>query len=293
MRGVIASIVLVLVVQTAPAAAQKPWETRLDLRVPVPVDMPALQPANPFAAAVVTPPMPRLTPLAEKYVGVFSIQTSAYIDASGVCQRVVFLRTPWPAVTAETQTVLTETTFAPARAAGAPVATWLPIGIDLNGRIDEGRVIRVQPSTPDPAAPPAVERITAPVPQANDLALPATRVEQLEVAPQPKRFRAKLGSRAWQQPIRLLAEVATSGRCERVVLLSCPEGLAPWLLASLASWTFAPAQGPDGPVMAWVQLDLDIAVEVGSLSADALRLSRVSMYPFADAQPAGAPLPGA
>ena len=290
MRAVFACAVILV---SSSGLAQKPWETRIDLRVPLPVEFPAVAPANPFAGSLQSLPVAKLTPLLPKYVDTFMVQVAAYISSEGACRRAVFLRTPWSGVTAPLQTALSETTFTPARTSGGVASTWLPLSIDLKGRVEGGKVQHIQPSAPDPSQPPSPEHAVVPSPDATDLALPATRVEQLEQMPLPKRFRARLDSRAWQIAVRVLVEVSPDGRCQRLIFLSCPDGLRPWLLTSLASWTFQPAQGQAGPVAAWVQLDLDIQVETGTLVADPLRFSRSSTYPYADAQSVGGPSPGA
>jgi len=289
MRAVLASAVLLM---SASALAQKPWETRIDLRVPLPIEFPAVAPANPFASAVQALPLPKLTPMLAKYVDTFTVQAGAYISSEGTCRRAVLLRVPWPGVSAQLQAALAETTFVPARFSGGATATWLPLAIDLKGRVDEGKVLRIQPSAPDTAQPPTPDRAAAPTPDPGDVALPATSVEQLEQMPVPKKFRARIDSRLWQTTVRVLVEVVPEGRCQRVIFLSCPDGLRPWFLSSLTSWTFQPAKGQDGPVAAWVQLEVEMQVETGALAADAVRFSRVSAYPYADAQPAGGPPPG-
>ncbi len=284
---------VVMVLASASALAQKPWELRVDLPVPVPVELPAVPPTNPFAAPVVSAPVPVATPLLAKFPGTFGVLASAYIDAQGACRRVVFTRLPWPGLADALRPIITATSFTPARASGAPVPVWLPLGIDLKGRIDEGRVARVQGSAPEPAAPPAVEPEPGPETDARDAELPASPVDRVEQLPSPKRFRVRIDGRSWRQPFRLLAEVGPDGHCRRVVFLSCPDGLRGWVLASMASWTFRPAAGAGGPVAAWAQLDGEIEVEMGDLASDALKVMRQGWAPGAAAPTAAGPPPGA
>ncbi len=281
---------VVMVLASASALAQKPWELRVDLPVPVPVELPAVPPINPFAAPVVTPPAPIATPLRAKFPATFSVLASAYVDAQGACRRAVFTRLPWPGLADALRPIITATAFAPARASGAPVPVWLPLGIDLKGRIDEGRVARVQGTAPEPAGPPVVEPAPGPEADARDAGLPATPLERVDELPNPKRFRVRIDGRTWRQPFRLLAEVGPDGRCRRVVFLAFPEGLRGWLLASMASWTFQPAAGAGGPVAAWVQLDGEIELKMGDLASDALKVMRQAWGPGA-AAPAAAGLP--
>jgi hypothetical protein len=261
----------------APALAQKPWETRVDLPVPVPLELPAVPPTNPFAAPILSPPTPLATPLREKFVDKFTVLATAYVNSDGACSRAVFTRLPWPGIEADLRKELSELTFVPARAGGTSVPVWLPVAIDFKGRINEGKVTRLQALTPDPATPPVPEVAAAPTPDARDLALPATplaKVEQLANLKRPPRF--SIDGRAWRQPIQLLAEIGADGRCQRVVFLACPEGLRSWLLASMASWTFRPATVASGPAAVWAMLEGEVELEVADLDSEALRVMRAT-----------------
>jgi hypothetical protein len=274
--------------------AQKPWEMRVDLAVPVPVELPALLPVNPFAAPVLSPPSPVATPLLEKHVQTFTVLASAYVDSSGALRRLVFTSTPWPGLEAELRQPLSQLAFTPARSGGAAVAVWLPLAVDLKGRIDGGRVTRLAATSPEADAPPVPD--AAPVPSANptDADLPATPLAKVDQLANPKRPpRIRVDGTTWRQAIRLLADVGPDGRCRRMVFLTCPPGLRPWLLASMARWTFRPATGKNGPVDAWAMLDGELEVEVGNLASEALRVMRNGSYPTAAEPSASAPPPGA
>jgi hypothetical protein len=286
-------IILATVLLAAQSGADKPWEQRVDLPVPVPIELPAIPATNPFASAVVSPPAPTLTPLREKFSELFTVEAAVYIDAEGTCQRVVFTRLPWPGLGPELKTALLETRFNPARAGGTAVPAWIPLAVDLRGRINRGGVDRLQGVSPDPAHPPVAETVALPSPDAADLALPATAVTALDQLPSPKHFRARIEDRSWRQQIKLLDDIDEDGHCRRVVFLSCPEGLRAWLLASMASWSFRPAQGATGAVRSWVEVDGAIDVEVGRLASDAIRVTRQAVYPRAAAATGGAPPPGA
>jgi len=148
------------------------------------------------------------------------------------------------------------------------------------------------PVVSEPTVAATADPIAAPVPDARDLALPSTPVEQLDQMPAAKHFRARTSSHTWNQKVRLLAEITPQGRCARVVFLSCPDGLRGWLLASLGGWTFTPGRGSEGPIAAWVQLDGELEVEVSSLESEVLRVSRQSSYPRAAGGSAAARPPG-
>ncbi|MEW6337719.1 MAG: hypothetical protein AB1625_10015 [Acidobacteriota bacterium] len=287
-----APLVLALVM-AAPAAAQKPWETRVDLPVKVPVELPEVPPSNPFAAALTTPVALLQAPMREKFNASAPAHGAAYIDAGGACRRVVVLTQPWPGVAQGVQQALLETAFTPARFLGQNAQIWAPFTVELSGRIREGRAVRLTASPPDPAAPPQPDVAASPTADARDLSLPATPVENLDQLPAAKRFRVKIPARTWSQRVALLTEVTPAGTCGRMVFLSCPEGLRNWLLASAASWSFQPGGDATGPVTAWVHIEGEIEVDCGPLEAETLRINRQSSYPRAGAAPAGVRPPGA
>lgn len=281
-----------LILLSLPATAQKPWETRVDLPVAIPIELPAVPATNPFATAVVATAVPVATPLVAKYVTGASVQAAAYVDSTGLCQRVVLLRVPYPGMARELQAALEQTSFTPGKSFAAAVATWLPVAFDLDGRVEKGQVLSLQVMPPDPTSPPVVEASPTPSPDARDVARPAVSAEKLDQLPVPKRFKVRLDERTWRQEVRLLVEVSPAGRVTRAVFLSCPDGLRRWLLHSMAGWSFRPAQGADGAITAWLGVELALQVELSDQDSDALRVSRQTVYPAA-AAPAGALPPGA
>jgi len=265
---------LLALLLAAPTLAQKPWEQRVDLDVTVPVELPALPTINPFARPLLVQPAPLATPLAAKFTVVASARGNAFIDGQGACRRVLFASLPFPFVGEPLQQAFREGEFVAGRTAGGPAATWWPFALELTGRIKEGTVVRAQPAPPPPAELPVPEADAAIEPGPSEAGLPATPLEQLAQAPSAKRLRVRIDGRDWGQKVRLLAEISPEGRCLRVVFLSCPEGLRRWLLASLASWTFRPGEDNAGPVTAWVQLDAELRLAIGSLEGGTPRLSR-------------------
>ena len=288
MRPMKRLLALPLLLAAFPAAAQKPWETRVDLPLAIPVELPAVPPLNPFASPVASPPAVATAPMLAKVAVRLHVEAAVYVDRTGVCRRVVLLAAPLPALAGELTEALQETTFTAGRARGAPAPAWLAVAFDLTGRVKEGRVVRVAPSPPDPAVPPMPEPAAMPALDPRDAALPATPAEQLDAPPNAERFRASLSGRTLRQSFRLLAEVTAEGRCNRVVFLACPDGARDWLLRSLSGWTFRPAAGTDGPAAAWVQLDGELEMELSGLSSDRLRVTRTGAYPGAEAAPDGA-----
>lgn len=286
-------VITVALLVGAPVLAEKPWETRLDLVVPIPVELPAIQPVNPFFTAVSTPPVMTRAPLREKWSASFPVTVAAYVDSSGSCRRTVPVHTPWGGLGPELQAVFAATSFTPGRSLGGPVATWLPATVDLSGRIERGRVLSIQVTMPHPDTPPEADPAPAPPVEERDLGMQAVPVERLDQLPAPKRFRIRLEERSWRENVRLLVEAGVTGKVERVVFLSCPEGLRGWLLASLSGWAFQPAQGGDGtPLVAWALVEATVEVTVDRLTGDSLRVSRETVYPLAAGQSAAGPPPG-
>ncbi len=271
--------VLLLALAARPATAEKPWEIKVNLPVPVPVELPAVPPTNPFATPLEEPPVVVASPMVEKLDSVFRTTAALYVDTAGVVRRAVFLQVSLPGLNEELRQALLETSFTPGRALAGQSNAWLDVGIDLEGRVDSAKVVGLRAVPPDPAVPPVPEADSYPAVDPRDLQLSATPVESLEQLPMPKSFRVRLSSRSWRQEFRLLAEVSPQGRCTRVVFLSCPTGLRRYLLASLASWAFRPAQARGASVTAWVNVEGTLEVEVGTLRANALKVTRTSTYP--------------
>lgn len=278
-RSSLALVALLAIVPWHAAGAERPWEARVNLPVPVPVELPVLPPTNPFATPVDSHPTILTSPLVERLDSVFRSTAALYVDSGGAVRRAVLLAVPLPGIGDELRQALLETTFTPGRSLSGPASTWLDVGMDLEGRIDRAKVLGVRALPPEPGVVPVPESDPPLAVEPRDGQLPATPVESLEQLPVPKSFRARVASRSWRQEFRLLAEVSPEGRCTRVVFLSCPVGLRRFFLASLSGWTFRPAQAGGAPVSSWVRLEGALEVEVGSLRANALRVTRASSYP--------------
>jgi hypothetical protein len=284
---------IMLCLLAVPVAAEQPWETHVDLRVPAPIELPAPPAANPFAAALVVQPVLLASPLRAKLAIDAAAQAMAYVDADGACRRVVFTRLPLPGLETDLTGALTRTEFTPGRRLGAPAAAWTGVVIDLRGRIDEGTTLDLAAKAPDPSTPPTPERTAAPAFNPDDAGLASTPPEQLDQLPATRRFRAKVSGQTFRQEVQLLVEVGANGAARRVVFLACPEGLRPWLLASLSGWQFQPGRVATGPVTAWTRIGGAIEVKVGTLRSDALRITREGVHPPAAGGPSDGPPPGA
>ncbi len=265
----------------SPLWAQRPWEQRVDFPVDVPVALPTIPLDNPFFVAADEPATVLQTPLQRHVEGVFPLEAGIYVDAKGVCQRVVVQSSALPGTTSEVVSELSSTKFSPALLGGTPVPSWVTVRLDLAGRITGGTWQRLRTLVPEPERPPELEREAAPPFERRDLQLPASPVDALDQLPLPRRFRLRVGALAFSCKVRLAVEVGTSGTCQRVVFLACPEGLRPWLLGSAATWSFRAARRGGLSVASWVLLEGEVAVETSSLTTDALRVLRQNPLPAA------------
>lgn len=289
MRRLIPALLMVVAL---PAAGQRPWEQRVDLPYVPPVELPAVPPTNPFAAPVTAPPIIIRSSLLERFATTMPVSAAAYVDADGACTRVVFTGVPLPAVVDQVTAALLETEFTPAKSAGTTVPAWVVLGVELGGRIDEGQLLGVTATAPEPGVPPRPELPPALALDTRDATLPAVALDALQQQPSPRRFRVKVPSHELRREVRLLAEVDASGRAARVVFLACPEGLRSWITASLAGWAFRPAQGANGSTAAWTVVTMQLRAEVGTLSGESLRVSRQPFPPRAGEAASSPPPPG-
>ncbi len=274
-----AILLVLLAVQEGSPKAEKPWERKVQLPVPVPMELPAVPPTNPFFSPVDQQPAPRQTPMREDFPVTVSASFAAYVDKSGTCRRAHPIANPFPGVLEPVRQALLETEFTPAKAFGQPAAVWVDVSADLRGEVKEGRMAQLVVTLPDPGETPEPEAVSLPPGDPRDAQLPSTALDQLSAMPVPKRFSAKVPGQEFRQPVKLLAEVGTDGKVKRVVFLACPEGLRSWVLASSASWLFTPAQAKGAPTSAWVVLSGVLEVTAGTLRAEGLRVSRTSSYP--------------
>ncbi|MCS7183665.1 MAG: hypothetical protein NZ869_11225 [Thermoanaerobaculum sp.] len=275
----VALVALLLMAQEASPKPDKPWEQKVALPVPVPMELPAVPPTNPFFTPLVAPPAPRQMPMREDFAVTVPVAFAVYVDKNGSCRRAQPLGNPLPGVVEPVRLALQETSFTPAKAFGQPVGVWVDVGVDLQGEISTGRLTQPVVTLPDPAEPATPESPALPPAEPRDSQLAGTPLAQLSSFPAPKRFSAKAPAQEFRQPIKLILELAPEGKVKRLVFLSCPEGLRPWVLASAAGWTFSPPQATVGPTTAWVVLAGVLEVQVKTLRAEGLRVSRTSSYP--------------
>lgn len=274
-----AVLLVLLAVQDGNPKAEKPWERKVQLPVPVPMELPAVAPTNPFFSPVDQPPAPRQTPMREDFPVTVAASFAAYVDKTGTCRRAHPISNPFPGVLEPVAQALLETEFTPAKAFGQPAAVWVDVGAELRGEAKQGRIVGLLAVPPDAGETPQLEGTPLPPPDARDPQLPNTDLEKLSTLPVPKRFSAKVPAQEFRQSFKLLVEVGPDGKVKRVVFLACPEGLRSWLLASTASWHFTPAYTKGTPTTAWIVLSGALEAKVGTLRGETLRVSRTSSYP--------------
>lgn len=274
-----AILLVLLAVQEGNPKAEKPWERKVQVPVPVPMELPAVPPTNPFFSAVDQQPAARQTPMREDFPVTVAASFAAYVEKSGICRRAHPIANPLPGVLEPVRQALLETQFTPAKAFGQAAAVWVDVSADLRGEVKEGRVAQLVVTLPDPGETPQLEPMPLPPGDPKDGQLPSTALDQLSALPVPKRFSAKVPAQEFRQPFKLLVAVGADGKVKRVVFLACPEGLRSWVLASTASWLFTPAYAQGSATTAWVVLSGLLETKVGTLRAEGLRVSRTSSYP--------------
>lgn len=259
--------------------AEKPWERKVQLPVPVPVELPALPPTNPFYLPLASLPQAKQTPMRENFPVTVPVRFAIYVDKVGNCRRAHPLSNPLPGILEPLRQQLLEERLTPGKAFGQATSSWVDVQVDLRGKVAEGQVTQLVVGSPDPSATPEIEGFPLPPGDPRDAQLPATPVQQLTAIPSPGSFSAKVPKQEFRQPFKLLAEVSATGKVKRIVFLLCPEGLQSWVLASSSTWLFTPARTATGATDAWALLSGVLHVRVSPLRANALRVARTSSYP--------------
>jgi len=271
---------VMIVAALAGAAGDDAWERRVDLETPVPMQLPELPSGNPFAVAVATPPQVQSTSLLEKFDTTVSVPVAVYIDREGECKRAVPLADPLPGIGRQTATELTGEKTGPATSLGSAVPVWRTLRIRMEGRIKEGSLSGMAISPVEEGPPPVADVVEPPEPTAMDLQLPDTPDDLVDRQPDVARWNAKAKLDEIRGRVRLLAEVDDTGRATRVVFLSGPEGLQPWLLRSMRGWRFSPATGVAGePLASWALMDFAVTAETGSWRSQSVGVDPELAYP--------------
>ena len=281
MKSIVAacmSVVFVAAGAAAQSASSRAWQQRLQVTIPLPVPMVALEPINPFAVEVdrvaevsqATPP--------RKLDVRGTARVAAFIDTKGECLGAVPLELPFPGLTSSLNLDLTGSRFDPAMAGSAPQASWSVLEIVMEGRVKEATIVDQTLEKPDPASPPVPSVQAEMVPPGNLRTLKATPQAQLSQLATPRRIKVSAPARDDEVQIRALIHIDESGRCDRYVPLELYDGLNPWLSAYLATWKAQPGTRGGEPIASWVVYSARVRMKLSGLDSASARVVRDHDY---------------
>lgn len=275
----------------AQGAAPRAWQRRLQVDVPLPVPVVALEAANPFVVRVDEPPkLVGAVPPRKLEINV-QARVAAYISADGDCEGAVPLSTPFPAIARPLVSGLTRGRFEPALSNKTPQPSWAVLQIGLEGKIKESDTSNQSLVMPAPASPPQPPQAAPPYPAGRLAQLPAADPSRLTTRAIPRRLRIRISGGEVQSGVHALVHLTAAGRCDRYVPLEVDSGLLSWLGAYLATWKVTPAQRDGKPVDCWVDYSAKVIVKLSSLSSTTVTvLSGVPYSPSAAGS--SAPSPG-
>ncbi len=284
MRALSALVGVVLLFASAVSAqtsANRAWQQRLSLEIPLPVPAVELESVNPFALPVDTPPK-FLTSAAPAKVPVAGPAViAAYVDAKGECLGAVPLDLPFPGLTSVIVEELTGKRFEPALVGAAPAPSWVVMQARLEGRVKESQAAEPQFTPPDPTTPPIPSQPSTISPSGHLLRLPVTQTADLTSLASPKRFKIKAPGQEAGIVISALVHVTSGGLCDRFVPLDLPSGLTPWLSAYLDTWRLEPATRDGQPVESWVIYSGRVQLKISGLNSTEIRvLADLTYDPF-------------
>ncbi len=266
------AVLLVAAVGAAQQPGRRAWQHRLELDIPLPVPVVALDPVNPYAVPVDTAPR-RLNAIPPKKLQLAGwAKVAAYVDSRGQCRGAVPLVLPFPGITQELTGDLMKTRFEPARAGSAARPSWIVLRIALAGKLKESAVVDQDLDLPDPSSPPRREAVGIVYPAGRLASLPAADPSTLTSSAVPRRFSIRIPGGEREVAIHALVHVTASGRCDQFIPVAVPGGVVPWLSAYLASWRLEPATRNGEPVDCWMKYTARVRLKMGTLSSTSVRV---------------------
>jgi len=275
-------ILLTLIVTSngvaAPIQADRAWQQRLHIEMPLSVPVVQLETANPFSVdldvspTLVSSTAPRKLELKGEAV------VAGYIDTRGQCLGVVPLETPFPGLTSGLVTVMTSNRFEPARLGKQATPTWVVVGVNFETKVKEATILHQELTIPNPEIPPS-PMSPAPVrPPGQLLNLPFSPPSGLRELAVPKRIKVRLSGRTTDITIRALVHITKDGRCDRYVPLEMFSGFDLWFARYLATWNLQPGQRNGVAVDSWAVYTSRITVKMGGLDSTNYRTIRDRSY---------------
>lgn len=272
------TFLMTAVVAQAQEAAPRAWQQRLQVEIPVPVPMVALESVNPFSSPLDSPPQfiagsaPRKVPVAGQAT------VAAYIDSKGECLGAVPLELPFPGLTTTIVEEFCTGKFDPARTGNTAQPSWTVMEIHVSGKVKESGVTDQSLELPDPSTPP-VPNVPPPVsPSGHLLNLPFSPSDELTSVANPRRIRLKVPSRDADVLVRALVHVTPEGRSDRFVPLDLAPGFNSWFSSFLSTWRMEPAMRDGEAVDCWVVYNARANMKVSALESDSFRASTERSY---------------
>ncbi|MCG6964408.1 MAG: hypothetical protein LJE95_14205 [Acidobacteria bacterium] len=275
----------------AQGAAPRAWQQRLQVDVPLPVPVVALEAANPFVVALDEPPkLVRATPPRKMEINL-QARVAAYVNADGDCDGAVPLDSPFAALAQPLVSGLNRGRFEPARSNKTPEPSWVVLQIGLEGKIKESATSNQSLVMPSPASPPSPPQAAPPYRAGRLAQLPAVDPSRLTTLAVPRRVRVRISGGEIQSGVHALVHLTASGKCDRFVPLEVDSGLLSWLSAYFATWQVTPGRRNGNPVACWVDYSAKVVVKLSSLSSTTVTV--LTGVPFTpSAAGSSAPTPG-
>jgi len=226
--------------------------------------------ANPFACKSDTPPAIVTRDFPSGVTATISEFVAMRVNASGVIEETLLVHDPIPSLEAQERQAFQKWEFLPPKKAGAAVAGWATIELDLKFDYSRPQITRasLMPiSSQDPIPAPIAARwdegwLTT-APPLSDLkgAEAADTLDQPTLPKKTKwyadRYKGPLAAKFW-------VEISESGHATRLVPVELKDAaLLPYLEKAISRWSFTAARNQGQAVACWSVLDL-----AGTISYD-------------------------
>ncbi len=256
----------------AQQAPERAWQRRLSVQVPLPLPVMTVEPVDPLAVPVDTPPR-LLTVVPPRKVSVSgTARVAAYVTAEGSCEGAVPVTAPFPGVATELVADVMSGRFEPARSGKVPRPSWSALDITLAGKVRRAAIVDQSLQMPDAAVPPEPAPEPAPYVSGRLAGLPAADPGELTSVASPRRLTVRIPSREVEVPLRLLVHLTAGGTCDGVVPLEMAPGLRRWVLEFLGSWRVEPALQDGQPVDVWAVYRGRVRLKLSGLGSTTVRV---------------------
>jgi hypothetical protein len=248
---------------SAPAAAPAVAVTPLKLTDPPVISVLRLPADNPFGAIVETAALPPPKPVFTEAAVNTQFFGAIRVDRAGRVTQSRRVRDPIPSLAADSKKSLDRWTFEPAKKAGQPVDTWASVRLDLAVTVRPPKIEQITMTPVTPSSP-----IPAPFEWGSDDAWYAglkvtplsdgtVPVEQVDTAPNPKKYPWYADSYRGPFTCRLWIKVNASGKVEKLIPITVSDPvLIAYMRQQLPNWPIRPAHIKGQPADTWNDLSL-------------------------------------